>query len=80
MNLLYYLPKIDNLINQRLKMTQKQFIRKVREITGKSDFNYWHVEHYLKSGLINPKVFGHGIPREFSSKDLDIVKKRLLGE
>ena len=61
-------------------MTQKQFIQRVRKLTGKTYFNFWHVEHYLKSGIINPKQYGRGISREFSQKDLDIVKKRLLGK
>ncbi|HCL00106.1 MAG TPA: hypothetical protein DHW42_08395 [Candidatus Marinimicrobia bacterium] len=60
-------------------MTQKEFIKKVRETTSKSDFNYWHVEHAIKSGLIKPKQRGRGIPREFTLCDLDIVTKRLLG-
>lgn len=60
-------------------MTQKEFIKKVRELTGKSDFNYWHVEHYIKSRLIDPKQHGQGIPREFNQNDLDIVVKKLIG-
>jgi len=59
---------------------QKEFIKKVREITGKSDFNYWHIEHYIKSRLINPKQHGQGIPREFSRGDLHIVIKKIIGK
>ncbi|MHA1702081.1 MAG: hypothetical protein ACTSWK_07435 [Promethearchaeota archaeon] len=61
-------------------MTQKEFIKKVREITSNTNFNFWHVEHFIKSGLINPKQHGQGIPREFTLNDLNIVVKRILGK
>jgi len=51
-------------------MNQQEFIKKVREKTGKDNFQYWTVNHLIKSGVINPKRKGRGRPREFDQEDV----------
>lgn len=51
-------------------MTQKQFVKKVKEQLGRDDLQYWHIEHLVKSGIVNPVRKGSGRPREFSNDDV----------
>ncbi len=54
-------------------MNQATFIKQIREATGRHDFNYWHVEHLVKAGIIKPLRRGRGIPRIFSESDVKTV-------
>lgn len=53
-------------------MTQKEFIKRVREVTGKNDFNYWHVEHFIKVGTVAVINFVKIIEKKARSPPADI--------
>ena len=53
-------------------LTQKEFIQKVREITDKSDFNYWHVEHFIKVGTVTVINFVKIIEKKARSPPADM--------
>ncbi len=52
-------------------LTQKEFIQKVRELTGKTDFNC-HVEHFIKEGTVTVINFVKIIEKKARSPPADI--------
>lgn len=53
-------------------MTQKEFIKRVREVTAKVDFNYWHLEHFVKVVTVTVINFGKTIEKKARSPPADI--------
>jgi hypothetical protein len=54
-------------------MTQKELINEVNEKLKNHKINYHQVDYAIKLGLISPKQYGRGIPREFSQEDVDAL-------